>query len=473
MQPDDLQKLSRGELIELARARGVFSADALTRAELIDEILQRPVEEPVSPGLFGLLGVAGELVAGVVDSRLHMPEAANLIREMTKPRRSSRPPPPLPTVTLAEIYAAQGHLDKAIAVLDEVLTTAPDHGDARALRERLADELAAALAAEAAGDPEQAAPTEDKAPPAPTEELEALAGDADIAPSEPADAIDAPVEPDADEGAAVAPPTVPEVEPAPASADEPGTGEPLPSPTPPAHYGADEVVALATDPATAYVYWELRPERFARTRHADPDGRLVLRALTMVSRGLDVVSDSRDIPVDALVGDRFISGLTPSAELRLCLGWNGPKGFVPLAVATALQMPRDHTAPTLAVDRPDAEDPATQRDEPQPPGPVATATHRLRSYQAQLGQRISAPAVADDGLSAAIQRAGGPLVVKLSQARLSGGDHPLGGASELYVGDLANQLGAGDRYGGASDLHGGASDLHGGASDLTKPATRQ
>ncbi|RLB53740.1 MAG: hypothetical protein DRI90_20870, partial [Deltaproteobacteria bacterium] len=117
MQPDDLQKLSRGELIELATSRGVRSADALTRAELIDEITKRAVsDEQPSGGMLGFLGAAGELVAGMVDRQLHMPEAAKLIREMAKPRRRSQPPPPLPTVTLAEIYAAQGYLEKALTV---------------------------------------------------------------------------------------------------------------------------------------------------------------------------------------------------------------------------------------------------------------------------------------------------------------------------------------------------------------------
>ncbi|MGC4069928.1 MAG: tetratricopeptide repeat protein [Polyangiaceae bacterium] len=40
------------------------------------------------------------------------------------------------TVTLAEIYAAQGHVAKALTLLDEVLEREPDHEAARAARER-------------------------------------------------------------------------------------------------------------------------------------------------------------------------------------------------------------------------------------------------------------------------------------------------------------------------------------------------
>ena len=66
-----------------------------------------------------------------------MPEAARVLRGEAPPESwPPPPPPPLPTMTLAEIYAAQGHLDRAIAVLDEVLARAPEDEDARRLRER-------------------------------------------------------------------------------------------------------------------------------------------------------------------------------------------------------------------------------------------------------------------------------------------------------------------------------------------------
>src|SRR5690606_37136937 len=71
---------------------------------------------------------------------LHLPEAASLLRS-TQVGRTPAPPPPLPTVTLAEIYAAQGYHAKAVTVLDEVLRREPDHAEARALRDRFGAEL--------------------------------------------------------------------------------------------------------------------------------------------------------------------------------------------------------------------------------------------------------------------------------------------------------------------------------------------
>lgn len=106
----------------------------------------------------------------------------------------------------------------------------------------------------------------------------------------------------------------------------------------------DELVALATDPRTVYVYWELRPLFYARARAADPAGRLVLRVLTVVAGTQGGEATSRDVLVDQLVGDRFVRNLTPGSEVRMCLGWAGAGGFSPLVVATELTMPRDYRA---------------------------------------------------------------------------------------------------------------------------------
>ena len=45
----------------------------------------------------------------------------------------------LPTVTLAEIYAAQGHRDRAVDTLEGVLVREPEHAAARTLLAQLED----------------------------------------------------------------------------------------------------------------------------------------------------------------------------------------------------------------------------------------------------------------------------------------------------------------------------------------------
>ncbi|MFO7178029.1 MAG: hypothetical protein DIU78_004935, partial [Pseudomonadota bacterium] len=138
-----LEKLSRDELVEKARALGVERPELMTRVELRDEIVRRSEPDPAEQRRQrGWLGVARDLVASVVESGLNLPDAAAIIRG-GRPELELRGPPPVATVTLAQIYAAQGHTARALAVLDEVLEKEPDHKVARDLRERFARELAA------------------------------------------------------------------------------------------------------------------------------------------------------------------------------------------------------------------------------------------------------------------------------------------------------------------------------------------
>jgi hypothetical protein len=133
-----LDTLPREELIERARRLGVAKPEVLTRVELRDEIIRlSEPDERERRQLRGWLGIARDLVASVVEQGLHLPDAAALIRgdiTVTEPTRAARP---VATVTLAEIYSAQGYLDRALTMLDEVLANEPDHDAARSLRERL------------------------------------------------------------------------------------------------------------------------------------------------------------------------------------------------------------------------------------------------------------------------------------------------------------------------------------------------
>jgi hypothetical protein len=175
--------LSRIELLRLAQSLGVSDADVMTRAELrvaIDSS-QRPEPASAEPYPSTWVGVARRLLARVVERGLNLPDAAALIRGDTKLSTPPKAPPPVATVTLARIYAAQGHLARAITTLDEVLESDPDHELARDLRTQLElrrDELLAAtpavtVPAEAERDTEEpppslAEPTDVPAPSAPT-----------------------------------------------------------------------------------------------------------------------------------------------------------------------------------------------------------------------------------------------------------------------------------------------------------------
>jgi hypothetical protein len=136
--------LSRLELLKLAQTLNVSDADVMTRAELRAAIERARKPEPrLPPQPATWLGVARRLLASVVERGLHLPDAAAVIRGDASLRPMPSGPPPVATVTLARIYAAQGHLERGIATLDEVLDSDPDHDLARELRAQLAIALAA------------------------------------------------------------------------------------------------------------------------------------------------------------------------------------------------------------------------------------------------------------------------------------------------------------------------------------------
>ncbi|MFO0586034.1 MAG: DUF4912 domain-containing protein [Polyangiaceae bacterium] len=473
MQRHQLQALSREELIAQAEQAGVPKPRVLTQAELIDEILKRTVgSEKERTRARGWLGRARDLLATVVEKGLHLPDAAAAIRN--GPKGWPPPPPPLPTVTLAEIYAAQGHLERAVAVLDDVLRREPDHQEARELRERFLSQLTrgpkssdAPVSAAADTEPsraERAAAKETDTKPsdepsqrsAPASRVVVVQDDADTlvagrhepeprpgaaapaqsdaetaAPARPAE-TDAPT-PVAPETAAPAQPTettaptsmeatapvamserapvvelhtaaigAPEDEVAPVAdaqihaaaqradatkwaestyadpsesvASTDPAGAPPAEEAPPAHvatseltdveaaaaevaaapdaapvqvpehYDVDEVVALAVDPSTFYVYWEVRPTTFAHMATRSPGGSLSLR-VTAVTPGWDgPIVETRDVPIDALHGDHFIHHVRPRADVRVSVGWVSDGRFDPIAIGAEVSAPRAFVA---------------------------------------------------------------------------------------------------------------------------------
>lgn len=141
LDPLELDALSRSDLVERARALGAERPDVMTRVELRDEIIRLSEGDPAQRRRSrGFLGVARDLVASVVGAGLNMKDAAAAIRGEATREPDWQGPPPVATLTLAEIYAAQGHWDRALSTLSEVLEREPDHAEALALRERLTRE---------------------------------------------------------------------------------------------------------------------------------------------------------------------------------------------------------------------------------------------------------------------------------------------------------------------------------------------
>ena len=336
----DLDSASRSDLITRAEALGVDKADVLTRAELVDEIVKRTVSDPIERRLArGLLGVARDLVARVVERGLHLPDAAALIRGLQQVTLTPNTPP-IATVTLAEIYAGQGHRTRALTVLDEVLDKEPEHAAARALRERVA-----ALVEDRAPTP-TSVPPPDVASDAPSGEVEpegdavpdliAAAG-GDFAPDIASVAEPVPdrerdtLPPSADAAPTALPIDLPTWH-APAE-EEASLAERSPSLEPAFGIQVDQVVLLPVDATSALARWELGDAALDEVRARAREGELILRivAVTPSWDGPDV--EIRDVEVAQPVGDWWVCDLPANAVLRAAVGWRGERGFDPLAVA--------------------------------------------------------------------------------------------------------------------------------------------
>lgn len=139
----ELEGLDRESLVQRAGEAGIKRARILTRPELIDELLRLDpnADEASLKKSRGFFGRARDLVARVVERGLHLPDAADAIRTIgTLPPSVPRTDPQaVPTVTLAEIYAAQGHAKRAIETLQRVLEREPEHAAAKALLAKLTD----------------------------------------------------------------------------------------------------------------------------------------------------------------------------------------------------------------------------------------------------------------------------------------------------------------------------------------------
>jgi len=289
MNRSELERLDRDTLIARAESIGVVRARVLTRPELIDELLVRAEggREDVQR-VRGFFGRARDLLVRVVERGLHLPDAAERLRgRVSSPASQRSAAAPLPTVTLAEIYAAQGHRERAVDTLRDLLAREPDHAVARALVGRLQDE------AYEGPTPPTLAPEEDTVVnrPVPPEVLGAEA-------VEGASGEDAPVH---------------ELEP------------------------GDECVALPVDGQTLFVYWSLRARTRAHLAATLPEGGLAVRVLVVSPTWDGPRSSVRDVEVRAHAGDTVIGGLPPGAVVRAAVGWRVGERFVSAAHSPALE----------------------------------------------------------------------------------------------------------------------------------------
>ncbi|HEX2876723.1 MAG TPA: hypothetical protein VHP33_35975 [Polyangiaceae bacterium] len=357
--PAELDTLSREDLILRARARGVERPEQMTRVELRDEIVRR--SEPDlerQRRTRGWLGVARDLLASVVESGLNLPDAAAAIRGDGKGEHDFQGPPPVATVTLAEIYAAQGHYEQSLRMLDEVIEREPEHATARTLRERIAEErdlgpgrrrkvVEAKAETIVTPQPPAVAPV---APVAPAPTPPPVAAAPVPAPAAVPVAVTEPVAVTVAEpvvAAVAAPVAVPVAAPAavpvaaPAPAPAPAAVQPVAAPAAVATStpAAAEEAAPELSPALlvlhtsnrAFVYWRLPSFSDA----------LRLRAVTVSPQQNGLSIDEQEHPILGAVGGFWLSRFSPGSEVRAVVGELSSDGFSPLAVARVFDSAAD------------------------------------------------------------------------------------------------------------------------------------
>lgn len=343
MDRSELERLDRERLVFRAQAAGIKRARLLTRPELIDELLRRDpvVDEGQLKRSRGFFGVARDLLSRVVERGLHLPDAADRLRAALGnplPQVPRPEPQAVPTVTLAEIYASQGHKARAIETLRRVLEAEPEHGGARALLERL--EAADYVPPPPPELPPEVEPRDREADPA-VDEAAVETAEAGVGSDPEAVLVTGEMAPPA---AAVSEPLVSTVDAAPPS-DQVPTVEPKttawtpPAASPPAASSAadarpSECYAVPT-PAGYFVWWRLSDAAKAVAQA----GSFVVRAVVIFPTWDGPRTDSRDVRADAGIGETVLHGLPGRAVVRIGVGVlpSGGGDFIPLAHSPAIE----------------------------------------------------------------------------------------------------------------------------------------
>jgi hypothetical protein len=340
MERGELETLDRETLVVKAQEAGIRRARILTRPELIDELLRLDpkADKATLERSRGFFGVARDLLARVVERGLHLPDAADRIRAVYGPPPSVPrvEPQVVPTVTLAEIYAAQGHPQKAVETLERVLEREPDHPAARALLAKLTDETyvppppplppepeveevqatAEEEEEEALADTELAAEDEDEDE---DEEEEQLADDAAFADDADTIVLNEPVPEDAVTIAMTGPAALPR----PAAPHVPSDSAQV------TRVLAAECVVVPLSATTAFVWWRAGVPR--------TDAPFVVRILVVTPSWNGPKTATHDVEVDPAKGELTVRDLPERAVVRAAIGWGTGESFAPVAQAPLLE----------------------------------------------------------------------------------------------------------------------------------------
>lgn len=329
MDRDELEGLDRESLVRRAEAAGIRRARILTRPELIDELLRLDphVDEAQLKRSRGFFGRARDLLSRVVERGLHLPDAATRIRwtGTLPPAVPQAETQALPTLTLAEIYAAQGHKQRAVETLRRVLEREPEHASARALLARLEDD--------AYVPPEPPLPPEPEVEPAPVLEPEEEEEEEaeEVGDEEEEEELEVGAD-DAYEEEPALPIEVREV----GEVIEEPAGEPAVALERPPAIASDDCIALPLAKSAVYVWWRVS-KRTIDALASSSSARFTLRAVIVEPSWDGPMTSVRDREVGVDAGEAVLVELPEAAVVRVAVGILEAATFVPIAHSPALE----------------------------------------------------------------------------------------------------------------------------------------
>lgn len=347
-----LEEKSRPELLEEARGLGIDRPERMTRVELRDAIIQRTVPADKREEARGLFGVARSMLASVVETGLHLPDAAKVIRGDNSYGVPIVNQTPVATVTLAEIYATQGHKSRALKVLEDVLTEEPEHEEARRVWIELSGGAPLPVGVDALSSPRSPSASAPLSAPSTGETPDYVPGGFVETTGEAVESEEPPEvrekEGSGDVSVAISPPLAPPAPNVPLQSSA-GIDPELSSNTDPPKAEVSPALVLVSEPGRVFLYWEL-PRRALEECGVDVnEGAAHLRLVALVPRGAIPERFERSIPlsdghevasedvVHRGAGWLSVDDLPPGATVRAAVGWEFEDAFLPLAVARSIE----------------------------------------------------------------------------------------------------------------------------------------
>jgi hypothetical protein len=115
----------------------------------------------------------------------------------------------------------------------------------------------------------------------------------------------------------------------------------------PQRYGVDECVALAVDPYTLLVYWEISEGTLTELRAREAEPAIEIRVIAVEPSWTGPKSTVRDRRVASAFGELFLDGLPSGSVVRAAVGVRRGDEFFPIAHGPPVEIPPSGPAPLV------------------------------------------------------------------------------------------------------------------------------